>query len=109
MAPPGLTISIQVYLTGDSAFHERDDISVKFEKDKDEPQVINRAPSLLEDPAVQVTRGCRPNLKKILQEEADLTGGRMGVTGLSYYQRIIHVANHDINAQYVVPNLLQPL
>ncbi|KAF9653624.1 hypothetical protein BDM02DRAFT_3086890 [Thelephora ganbajun] len=80
LAPQGLAISIQIYLTGDSAFQQWDDVSIKSGKENDETQEKSRSPSLLEDPAVQITRGSRPNLKQMLQEEADFTEGRMGVT-----------------------------
>jgi hypothetical protein len=76
-------VSIRIYLTGDSASQQWDNVSVKSCKEGSEPQVESPTPSLLEDPAVQVTRGSRPNLKQILQEEAELTDWRMGVTGLS--------------------------
>jgi len=83
LAPAGLDISIRIYLTGNSTFQPWDDVSVKSGKEGGEPQEKSRTPSLFEDPAVQVTSGARPNLKQMLQEEADLTNGRMGVTGLS--------------------------
>ena len=83
LAPHGLTVSIRIYLTGASAFQEWDDVSVKSGKGGCEPQEKSRTPSLLDDPKVQVTRGSRANLKHIFQEEAALTDGRMGVTGLS--------------------------
>jgi len=89
LAPQGLRISIRIYVTGDSAFQQWDDsVSIKsgkeIGKEISEPQEKSCIPSFLEDPAVQVTTGSRPNLKQMLQEEADLTNGRMGVTGLSY-------------------------
>ena len=76
LAPHGLEIFIRIYLTGDTAFQEWDNVSVS-----DETHEKSHVPSLLEDPAVQITRGSRPNLEQILQQEADLTDGRMVVTG----------------------------
>jgi len=84
LAPAGLDISIRIYLTGNSAFRQWEDVSVKSGKGDDEPREKSRTPPLLEDPAVQVTSGARPNLKQMLQEEADITNGRMGVTGLFF-------------------------
>jgi len=81
LAPRGLTISIRIYLTAESAFQQWDDsVSVKSGKGGSEPREKSSTPSLLEDPAVQITSGSRPNLNRILREEADSTNGRMGVT-----------------------------
>jgi len=81
LAPFGLTVSIRIYLTSDSVFQKWDgSFSITSGKEDSEPQKIFS--SLFENPAVQVTRGSRPNLKRELQEEADFTDGRMGVTGL---------------------------
>ena len=83
LAPPGLTVVVRIYLTEPISFPESDDVSIKDGKERGiyELQEKIRAPSLFGDSAVQVTRGSRPNLKQILQEEADFTDGRMGVTG----------------------------
>jgi len=82
LAPPGLTISIRIYMTGDSALQQWDDVSVKSGKsgkEKPEPQVSHALPSP-DDPTIQVTGGSRPNLKQLIQEEVDLTDGRIAVT-----------------------------
>jgi len=83
LAPAGLTVVVRVYLTEPISFQESDDVSIKDGKEKGiyELQEKTRAPSLFGDAAVQITRGSRPNLKQIIQEEADFTDGRMGVTG----------------------------
>jgi hypothetical protein len=83
LAPAGLTISVQIYLTGGSALPQLDDVPVKSGKEiAAELDDESYALSLLEDPAIRITSGARPDLKYILQNEADLTAGRMGVTGL---------------------------
>ena len=55
--------------------------------------------SLFEDPTFQITTGSRPNLKYILQTEADLAVRKMGVTGLCYRLSVEppFVADHVIN------------
>lgn len=95
-------------MTGTSASQEWDGVSIKSGKGDDEPREKNSVSSLFEDPAVQVTRGPRPNLKQILQEEANFTDERMGVTGLCcpMVNGQIHAANRDVNAQCAVLNLL---
>ena len=84
LAPAGLEISIQIYLTGDSesVTWQSDDVSAaESGKGICESEVKSGLQSLFEDPAVQIISGSRPNLKYILQTEADLTVGGMGVTG----------------------------
>jgi len=69
-------------MTGDSALQQWDDVSVKSGKsgkEKPEPQVSHALPSP-DDPTIQVTGGSRPNLKQLIQEEVDLTDGRIAVT-----------------------------
>lgn len=80
LAPRGLTISIRIYVTRATTLQLWDNVSVDSVKKGCELQVEKCTPSLLEDPAAQTIRGSRPNLKHILQTEADLTDGRMGVT-----------------------------
>ena len=100
LAPHGLEIFIRIYLTGDTAFQEWDNVSVKSGKESDETHVKSHVPSLLEDPAVQITRGSRPNLKQILQQEANFTDGRMVVTGSFCLSPMdpLTFADCDINA-----------
>ena len=64
-------VYIRIYLAGDAASQEWDD-NVSTESSTLPP---------FKDPVFQVTRESRPNLKQVLQEEADFTDGRMGVTG----------------------------
>ena len=84
-APQGLAISIRIYVTGATVSERWDSIPVKSGKEGGEPlEEKCPIPSLLADPVVQVARGFRPSLKHILQEQADFTNGRMGVTGLCF-------------------------
>ena len=77
-------ISVRIYLTGGTVTEQWDGVSVGSCKGGSELQAGSSTTSLLEDPAVQITRGSRPNLKHIIEGEADLTDGRMSVTGLSF-------------------------
>lgn len=100
LTPAGLDISIQIYITGDSTTRQSDDVSIaESGKESYETGEKSRFLSLFEDPMVQITSGSRPNLKYILQKEAELTVGRMGVTGLCYQLAIgpSLVADHEVN------------
>ena len=108
-APAGLEISIRIYVTGDSTTQQSDSVSAaESGKGIRETEEKTSPPSLFEDPAIQITRGSRPNLKSILQKEADSTVGGMGVTGLCYRLSIESspVADHEINTQCVALSLL---
>jgi hypothetical protein len=82
LAPAGLDVSVRIFITGEDVPQQSDDASVKSGKETYGTEGKSPPPSLFEDPAVQITSGSRANLKYILQKEADLTCGRMGVTGL---------------------------
>jgi ferric-chelate reductase len=84
MAPTGLEISIQIYVTGGIVSQQLDNASIKSEKGIHETEEEGCLPSLFEDPTVQITTGSRPSLKYILQNEAGFTARRMGVVGLYY-------------------------
>jgi hypothetical protein len=92
-------------VTGESTTQQSDDVSItESGKGIHETEVKSGSPSLFEDPAIQITSGSRPNLKCILQKEAGLTVGGMGVTGLCYKLPIESslVADHEINIQCAV-------
>lgn len=111
LTPAGLEISIRIYVTGDSTTQPWGDVSIaESGKEIHETELKIAPPSLFEDPTVQITSGCRPNLKYILQTEADMTAGRMGVTGLCYRLSIEPppVADHEINTQCAVLHLSLP-
>ncbi|KAF9788128.1 ferric reductase NAD binding domain-containing protein [Thelephora terrestris] len=80
LAPAGLDVSVRIFITGEDVPQQSDDVSVKSGKETYGTEGKSPPPSLFEDPAVQITSGSRANLKYILQKEADLTCGRMGVT-----------------------------
>jgi hypothetical protein len=84
MAPAGLEISIQIYVTGGTVSQQLDNASIKSEKEIHETEEDGCLLSLFEDPTVQITTGSRPSIKYILQNEAGVTARRMGVTGLCY-------------------------
>ena len=103
LAPTGLEVSIRIFVTGDSVPQQSDDVSVKSGKETPEAEWESPPPSLFEDPAVLITSGSRANLKYILQKEADLTHGRMGVTGLCYQPSAYPspVADSEINSVWL--------
>jgi hypothetical protein len=84
-----------------------DDILVKSGKEVETSIEESRAPSFLEDPAVQVIRGSRPNLRYLLQKEVELTSGRIGVTGSCCRLSInlFLVANLETETKYVALHL----
>lgn len=82
LAPAGLDISVRIYVTGDSTTQQPDHVSItESNKEIYEKEEKSSLPSLFEDPAIEIAGVSRPNLKHVLEKEADLTVGRMGVTG----------------------------
>ena len=84
LVPIGLEVTVQIYVTGESVSQRLDNVSMKSCKEIHGTDNETRSPSLFDDPAVQIISGTRPNLAFTLKKEADLTSGRMGVTGLRY-------------------------
>jgi hypothetical protein len=84
LAPATLSISIRIFITRSDALstvRQWDDNSESHESDSEKEK--SRPTSLLEDPAVNVTGGFRPDFNTLLQEEADTANGRMSVSGMS--------------------------
>lgn len=85
LSPSSLSISICVYVTGSSldsfAWDEESSPSASTEDNPEIPSgTSNSLASILSSPIVKVTEG-RPDLRKLLREEAESASGRMSVRG----------------------------
>jgi hypothetical protein len=84
LAPPSLTVSIRIFITGSLPTAEADSVLSSPVEKKGMEHIVTQSVSLsslsLSSRDIKMENG-RPNLGALLKEEASTTSGRMSVSG----------------------------